>query len=41
MRYVKIPRDRIAVLIGKDGKTKEMLEGHGIKITVDSSTGEV
>ena len=41
MRYVKIPRDRIAVLIGKDGKTKKMLEEHGIKITVDSSTGEV
>jgi len=41
MRYVKIPRDRIAVLIGKDGKTKEMLEKYGIKINVDSSTGEV
>ena len=41
MRYVKVPRERIAVLIGKDGKTKEEIEKHGIRLTIDSSTGEV
>lgn len=40
MRYVKIPKDRVAVLIGKDGKIKEMIEGYGIKLTIDS-TGDV
>jgi len=41
MRYVKVPRERIAVLIGKDGKTKKEIEKHGVKINVDSSSGEV
>ena len=41
MRYVKVPRERIAVLIGKDGKIKEEIEKHGVKIDIDSSTGEV
>ncbi|KAA0006528.1 MAG: RNA-processing protein [Thermoplasmata archaeon] len=41
MRYVKVPRERIAVLIGKNGETKEAIEKHGVKLTIDSSTGEV
>lgn len=39
---VRIPKDRIAVLIGRKGKTKEMIENlTTTKITVDSETGEV
>ncbi|MHA1593602.1 MAG: KH domain-containing protein [Candidatus Baldrarchaeia archaeon] len=39
---VRIPKDRIAVLIGKKGKTKRMIEElTGTKITVDSESGEV
>ncbi|WP_297469746.1 KH domain-containing protein [Thermococcus sp.] len=40
--FVRIPRERIAVLIGKKGKTKrEIEERTGTKIEVDSETGEV
>jgi len=39
---IKIPYDRIAVLIGQRGATKNFLEGKlGVKIKVSSSTGEV
>lgn len=42
MRYVHIPMDRIAVLIGHNGETKEHLEEKSkIPITIDSETGEV
>ncbi len=40
--YVRIPRERIGVLIGKGGSTKHMLEElTGAEILVDSGTGEV
>jgi ribosomal RNA assembly protein len=41
MKYVKIPRDRIAVLVGNDGETKEAIEAHDVTLDVDSETGEV
>ncbi|MFO8132457.1 MAG: KH domain-containing protein [Thermoplasmatota archaeon] len=41
MKYVKIPRDRIAVLVGNDGETKEAIEEHGVELDVDSETGDV
>lgn len=40
--YLNIPKDRIAVLIGKKGETKEEIEKlTSTKIEVDSKTGEV
>ncbi|MFA4645893.1 KH domain-containing protein [Pyrococcus kukulkanii] len=40
--YVKIPKERIAVLIGKKGSTKREIERRTkTKIEVDSETGEV
>lgn len=41
MRYVKIPLDRVGVLIGKEGETKNRIESYGVKIEVNSSIGEV
>lgn len=42
MKYLKIPMDRIAVLIGKKGITKKELEEQtGLKIQIDSKQGEV
>jgi len=39
---LKIPKDRVAVLIGKQGETKKELEEQtNTKITIDSGTGEV
>ncbi len=39
---VRIPKDRIGVLIGKKGRTRRRLERIGdVKIKVDSETGEV
>lgn len=39
---LKVPKDRIAVLIGKKGETKKELEKlTGIKIKVDSQEGDV
>ncbi len=39
---IRIPRDRIGVLIGKRGSVKAAIEGRtGAKINVDSSSGEV
>ena len=39
---LKIPEERVAVLIGKNGATKKMLESQlGIKISVDSEEGDV
>ena len=41
MRYIKVPKERIAVLIGKNGEVKELIEKHGINIEINSSNGEV
>ena len=42
MRYLKIPYERVAVLIGHDGETKKNLENKtGVKIEIDSNSGEV
>ncbi len=39
---IRIPRDRVGVLIGKKGKTRKRLEKIAdVKIKVDSKTGEV
>ncbi|WP_297508764.1 KH domain-containing protein [Thermococcus sp.] len=40
--FVRIPKERIAVLIGKKGQTKKEIERRtGTRIEVDSETGEV
>lgn len=42
MRYIRIPLDRIGVLIGQKGETKKDIETiSGIKLTIDSGQGEV
>lgn len=41
MKFVKIPLERVAVLVGKDGEAKKKIEEHGVKIHVDSKTGDV
>ena len=42
MYYVRVPKDRIAVIIGKDGSTKEMIEKRAdVRIFIDSKDGEV
>ncbi|KAA0003427.1 MAG: RNA-processing protein [Thermoplasmata archaeon] len=41
MKFVRIPMERIAVLIGKDGEIKRKIEEHGVKLTIDSKNGEV
>ena len=41
MRYVRVPKERIAVLIGKNGEVKELIEKNGINIEINSSNGEV
>ncbi|UCH88944.1 MAG: RNA-processing protein [Thermoplasmata archaeon] len=42
MQLIKIPKDRIGVLIGIDGKIKEEIEEKsGINIDVDSESGDV
>ena len=39
---LKVPKDRIAVIIGEKGKTKRDLEDAlGVKVHVDSDEGEV
>ena len=39
---LKIPKERIAVLVGKGGKVKSRLEHElGISVRVDSSEGEI
>ena len=38
---VKIPKERIGVLIGKGGKVKQQIEERcGVKIEIDSETGD-
>jgi len=42
MKYLKIPIERVAVLIGHNGETKKDLEQKsGFKINIDSKLGEV
>jgi ribosomal RNA assembly protein len=42
MKYLKIPKERIGVLIGHDGETKKMIEEMAqIHIEIDSAEGEV
>lgn len=42
MNQIKIPQDRIAVLIGKDGETKEMIEKSTSSVLeIDSKEGDV
>jgi len=42
MKYVRIPLDRVAVLIGQKGETKKNIEAiSGIKLNIDSEQGEV
>jgi len=42
MKYLKIPMDRVAILIGHNGETKAELEKRsGLKIEIDSKLGEV
>ncbi|WP_148688700.1 MULTISPECIES: KH domain-containing protein [unclassified Methanopyrus] len=39
---VKIPKDRVGVLIGKDGETKRYIEEKtGVELRIDSKTGDV
>jgi ribosomal RNA assembly protein len=42
MWYLRIPKERIAVLIGTEGRTKRRIEDRaGVVLDIDSSTGEV
>jgi len=42
MKYLKIPLDRIGVLIGHNGETKKDLEDNfKIKLDIDSKSGEI
>jgi ribosomal RNA assembly protein len=42
MKYLKMPMERIGVLIGRNGETKKDLEEKsGIKINIDSKTGDI
>ena len=42
MLFVKVPRERIGVLIGPEGKTKELIEqSTGVTLQIDSGEGDV
>ena len=42
MKYLKIPMERVGVLIGHNGETKKFFEEKsGVKINIDSKVGEV
>jgi ribosomal RNA assembly protein len=42
MRHFKVPKERIGVLIGPDGKTKAQMERRlGVELLIDSRRGEV
>lgn len=42
MRFVRIPIDRIAVLIGSNGKTRKNIENKtNVPLSIDSETGEI
>ena len=42
MWYLKIPKERLAILIGKEGRIKRRIEdATGLKLFIDSEAGEV
>ena len=42
MRYIRIPKERIGVLIGKDGETKKIIERISqVHLEIDSEEGDV
>ena len=42
MKYVRIPMDRVAVLIGPEGKTRNKIEDKtNVSLSINSQTGEV
>ena len=42
MEYLKIPKERIGVLIGHKGETRKTIEDYtGVKLEIDSKTGEI
>lgn len=42
MKYLKIPMDRVAILIGHNGETKKEIEDRsGLRLDIDSKLGEV
>lgn len=42
MKYLKIPMERVAILIGHNGETKNEIEQRsGLRINIDSKLGEV
>ena len=42
MRYVRIPKERVGVLIGKDGETKKAIERiSNMNLEIDSEEGDV
>lgn len=42
MRYIRIPMERVAVLIGHNGETKREIEGKtNMRLIIDSKLGEV
>jgi ribosomal RNA assembly protein len=41
-QVVRVPRERVAVVIGRGGETKKKLEeSFGVKLTIDSESGDV
>jgi ribosomal RNA assembly protein len=42
MKYIRIPKERVGVLIGKDGETKRTIERiSNINLEIDSEEGEI
>jgi ribosomal RNA assembly protein len=42
MKYVRIPKERVGVLIGKDGETKKTIERISqVHLEIDSEEGDV
>ncbi len=42
MRYIRIPKERVGVLIGKDGETKKTIEKISqMNLVIDSEEGEI
>ena len=40
--YVKVPKDRVGVIVGEKGKVKRAIERQaGVKLAIDSKTGDV
>ena len=42
MKYLRIPKERVGILIGQNGETKKLIEQRSqTKIEIDSAEGEV